>query len=171
MPAGEIRQLLEALTKEKVRFIVVGGVAVVLHGHPRLTVDLDLVIALDPENVRALLRALLPLGYRPRAPVPAERLADENERRRWSEEKNMQVFTLWSPSLPGTDVDVFIREPFPFDEMMRRSVGVTLGALTVAVGGIDDIVAMKRQAGRPVDADDIAALEEIARIEKEEGSA
>ena len=53
MPTGELERIFAALDASDARYLVVGGVAVVLHGHPRLTADLDLVIALDPANVRA----------------------------------------------------------------------------------------------------------------------
>jgi uncharacterized protein (DUF1330 family) len=69
---GEIERVLAALERAGVRYLVVGGVAVVLHGFLRTTADLDLVIQLDPANVRRALDALTDLGYQPRAPVPAE---------------------------------------------------------------------------------------------------
>ena len=69
---GDIERVLSALNTEGIRYLVVGGVAVVLHGHLRTTADLDLVIQLEPDNVRRAMRALTALGYAPRAPVQAE---------------------------------------------------------------------------------------------------
>ena len=73
MPAGDFERVFAALEARGVRYLVVGGVAVVLHGHPRFTADLDLVLALDPQNLASAIAALEGLGLRPRAPV---RLAD-----------------------------------------------------------------------------------------------
>ncbi|HEX2251636.1 MAG TPA: hypothetical protein VHQ65_00040 [Thermoanaerobaculia bacterium] len=65
--AGDIEQVLKALGRAEVRYLVVGGVAVVLHGYLRATADLDLLLALDEVNVRRAVSALEALGYRPRA--------------------------------------------------------------------------------------------------------
>jgi hypothetical protein len=75
MPSDHIGRILAALNEARVRYVVVGGVAVVLHGHLRFTADLDLVLALDRDNVLAALAALQGLGFRPRArPSPRSSL-------------------------------------------------------------------------------------------------
>lgn len=163
MPAGDLERVFAALEAERARYLVVGGVAVVLHGHPRFTADLDLVLDLRPDNVRAAMRALEGLGYRPRAPVPATAFADESTRRSWRLEKQMMVFSLWSPQLPATDVDLFIEEPFDFEVAFERAVHADLGSTTALVVGLDDLLQLKRGAGRPKDLEDVRALESIAR--------
>lgn len=163
MTHGSFEAIFAALNAAGARYLVVGGVAVVLHGHPRLTADLDLVVALDPENVHAALRALRDLGYAPRLPVAAEDLADPERRAEWVRTKHMTVFSLASPKHPATEVDLFVEEPFPFDEGHARATWVDLGALRVPVACIADLVAMKRRAGRPQDLEDVRRLEAIAR--------
>jgi len=158
---GELHQIFEALARERVRYLVVGGVAVVLHGHPRFTADLDLVIQLEPANARRAIDALGSLGYRSRVPVPAEQFADAEARRSWIEDKGLTVFALWSPELPGTGVDLFVEEPFDFEAAHARGVTVELGPVALVVASIDDLIAMKRAAGRGKDLEDIAALEAI----------
>lgn len=153
--------IFEAL--EGVRYLVVGGVAVVLHGHPRFTADLDLVVALEEANARAAMTALEGLGFRPRAPVSAQSFADASAREGWIRDKGLTVFSLWSPSWPGTEIDVFVAEPFAFDEAYARALRLTLDGVTVTVAGLDDLVLMKRRAGRPKDLADVAALEAIRR--------
>jgi len=150
-----------ALQAAHVRYIVVGGVAVVLHGSPRFTADLDLVVALEDENVRAALAALEGLGYRPRAPVPAQQFADPETRRSWIEDKGLTVFSLWSPEHPATEIDIFVEEPFPFDDAYARAVQADLGTSTVTVASVADLIALKRRAGRPKDLADISALEAL----------
>jgi hypothetical protein len=142
---------------------VVGGVAVVLHGHPRFTADLDLVLALDAVNVRAAIAALSELGYRPRAPVRAEDLADPDQRADWIRNKGMIVFSLASPAHPTTEVDLFVEEPFPFEAAYRRASWTDLGETRVPVASISDLVEMKRRAGRPQDLEDVRQLDAIAR--------
>jgi len=144
--------------------LVVGGVAVVLHGYPRFTADLDLVLDLTASNASTAVAALQTLGYRPRAPVRAEDFADEDIRASWREEKGLTVFSLWSPSYPGTEVDLFVEEPFDFGEAWSRRLDAVLdNGTTVHVVGIDDLRALKARVGRPKDVDDIAQLDAIAR--------
>jgi hypothetical protein len=145
-----------------VRYLVVGGVAVVLHGVPRFTADIDLVLALDRANVIAALEALAALDYRPRSPVPLRDFADPSLRREWIEAKGLTVFCLWSPKHPATEIDLFIEEPFPFDEVFARATWVDLGANSVTVASIADLVALKRQADRPKDREDIERLLALA---------
>ncbi|MEX0880604.1 MAG: hypothetical protein WEB59_07220 [Thermoanaerobaculia bacterium] len=169
--ARDIASILESLSDARVRYVVVGGVAVVLHGHLRLTADLDLVIALDRENVLAAVEALGALGYRPRPPVSARQFADPEIRSSWVREKGMTVFSLWSPAYPGTDVDLFAEEPLPFDALRKRARLAELYGVSVPIAGIPDLIAMKRTAGRPEDLQDIAALERIALSLKRDGPA
>lgn len=162
MGSREIASILKSLFDARVRYVVVGGVAVVLHGHLRLTADLDLVVELKRENVLAAIEALTSLGYRPRPPVPAKQFADPEIRSQWAHEKDMVVFSLWSPSYPGTDVDLFVNEPFPFDSFRERARITDLYGVPIPIAAIPDLIAMKRESGRPEDLADIAALERIA---------
>jgi hypothetical protein len=150
-----------ALEERKARYLVVGGVAVVLHGYPRLTADLDLIVALDRANVTAVMEALTSLGYRPRAPVAAIELADPTKRREWIQDKGLVVFSLWSPDHPATEIDVFVEEPFPFAPAFERATRVSLGSISVRVAAIPDLILLKERAGRPKDLDDIEKLREI----------
>jgi len=164
MASSSLETIFEALERANVRYLVVGGVAVVLHGHPRFTADLDLVLALDADNLRAALDAFEPLGYAPRAPVPAEDLADPAQREDWVRNKGMTVFSLVSPAHPATEVDLFVEEPFPFEEAHARALQIDLGDVRVWVASLDDLVAMKRRAGRFQDLEDVRNLEAIARM-------
>jgi hypothetical protein len=157
--AHPIEQVLEALERGGVRYLVVGGVAVVLHGHLRTTADLDLVVSLEAGNARRAVAALASLGFTPRAPVPAEQFADAAVRQGWIEEKGLTVFTLWSERQPGLEVDLFVSEPFDFEAAWSRRVTVQLDSTRATVAGLDDLLALKRSAGRPQDLADVAALE------------
>jgi len=167
MASGSFEAIFAALERASVRYLVVGGVAVVLHGHPRFTADLDLVIALDADNVRAALGALEPLGYAPRAPVAAEDLADPERRAEWVRTKGMTVFSLASPAHPATEVDLFVEEPFPFEEAYARALEVDLGGVRAWVASLGDLVAMKRRAARPQDLEDVRNLEAIERTRED----
>jgi hypothetical protein len=159
---SDLEEVLATLARSGASYLVVGGVAVVLHGHPRFTADLDLAVRLDRENVMRVLGALQQLDYRPRAPVAASDLAEPSRREEWEREKGMTVFSLWSPRFPATEVDIFVREPFDFDLAVSRAFHADLGDVTVSVASLADLILMKRAAGRPRDLEDVEALEAIA---------
>ena len=152
-----------ALNAAGARYVVVGGLATVLHGYARLTADIDMIVDLDPPELKKTLAAMASLGLRPRAPVDPLGFADEEVRRSWIEEKGMTVFSFWDPKVPMREVDLFVEHPIPFSELWERSDLVELDQTTVRIASILDLIALKRLAGRPEDLQDIEALEEIAR--------
>lgn len=150
-----------ALNTARVRYVVVGGVAVVLQGHPRMTVDLDLVVDLAADQARAAVAALTGLGLQPRLPVPAADFADPEKRRAWIEQRDLQVFSFFDPTEPMREVDVFATEPLPLDELLADATVVDIGGVPVPVASRAHLVTMKRLAARPQDLADVAALEEL----------
>ncbi len=155
--------MLAALNDAGARYLIVGGVAVVLHGRLRLTADLDLVVELEENNLSRALAALAGLGYNPRAPVPLEQFADPEIRQSWIRDKNMQVFSLWHPEHHGFEIDLFVSEPFDFEAAWKRRTVAALSRTDAPVASIADLIALKRAAGRPIDLEDVAALGEIQR--------
>lgn len=153
-----VLDVLRALHQAEVRAVVVGGVAVVLHGHPRLTADLDLVLDLDPGNVTAAIDVLEDLGLRPRLPVPARDFADPQTRARWQRERNLTVFALHDPTDPLREVDLLAESPVDFAELWEASHVVVVEGVPIRVAGIAHLIAMKKAAGRPQDLADIEAL-------------
>ena len=164
---GEIEKVLDVLNRAQVRYLVVGGVAVVLHGYLRTTADLDLIVQLERENVLRAMRALGEIQYRPRAPVSAEAFAEREVRARWIREKGLAVFSLWSPAHPTLEIDRFVTEPFEFDAVYARALRVPLKRTEVTVIGLEDLIALKRQVGRPRDEEDIAALESLRDAQRQ----
>ena len=65
MKLASVEAIARALDEARVRYLVVGGLAVIAHGYGRLTMDVDLVVQLEAGNVIAAFEALAKLGYRP----------------------------------------------------------------------------------------------------------
>lgn len=150
-----------ALTAADVRFVVVGGMAVVLSGHVRATVDLDVVVDLAPEPALRAMTALTGLGFRPRVPVAPADFADPALRLGWIEQKHMQVLSFYDPNHAAREVDVFVAYPLEFDSLVNAAVPTTVGGNVVLVASIEHLVHMKREAGRPQDLADVEALERL----------
>ena len=102
--------------------------------------------------------ALGGLGYRPIVPIQASQLADRATREGWVREKGMQVLQFWSDAHPETPVDVFVAEPFEFDEEYRRALVKPLGSLEVRFVSIPTLIKMKEAADRPQDRIDVEHL-------------
>ncbi len=94
--------------------------------------------------------------------------ADSQTRRSWIETKNLQVFSLWHEGLPGFEVDLFVEEPFDFDKAWERRVDMPLSGTSAHVVCLEDLLALKRAAGRPRDLDDVAVLESLSRADDDD---
>lgn len=161
--------IFDELNQGRVRYVVVGGLAVVLHGFARLTADVDIIVDLSPAEARKAVDALSRLGMRPRAPVDPAGFADPAIRESWIAEKGLAVFSFQDDANPLRSVDLFVRHPLPFEDLWARSVLVSLGRIHVRVAAIEDLIALKRKWGRPVDLTDIDALERIRRLKGHAG--
>jgi predicted nucleotidyltransferase len=159
MRRASVETLARALNDAGVQYLVVGGLAVIAHGYGRLTQDVDLVVRLDPESVRRAFQALEGLGYRPLVPVTAEGFADAGQRARWIAEKGMTVLNFHSARHPETRVDLFVTEPFDFQEEYRQALVEEMApGVPVRIVRLAALLRLKATAGRPQDMADIAEL-------------
>jgi len=147
----DLTELLAVLQRHDVNYTIIGGVAVQVHGHRRTTRDLDLIPEPARDNLRRLVAALGELDARPRelpgAGVPsAEQLATASV----------------VPPLTTRHGELHIFNDVPgaaaYEALRARALVIDLDGLELAIVGLADLIAMKRAAGRPQDARDIAAL-------------
>lgn len=153
--------IFETLNAAGVRYVVVGGLATVLHGYARLTADVDLAVDLAPEEATKMIRALTAKGYRPQVPVRPEEFANPAMRKMWLGEKNMRAFSLVDQTNPMRVVDLLLQPEVPFEELLAGSEEVLLNKTPVRIASIDHLISLKRQAGRPQDLADIEQLQAI----------
>lgn len=81
--------LIDAIDKAGIDYVVVGGLAVALHGYQRLTMDVDVAIAMTPDNVKRFIDCAKMAGWAPVAPIALDGLADPEQVERWYREKGM----------------------------------------------------------------------------------
>ena len=160
--------LFSKFEEEHIKYLVVGGLAVNLHGVPRMTADVDIAIAFDAGNVQALLGLLEKLGYKPRAPVDPALLGDPSARATWQTEKQMRAFSFLNHANPLEELDVMLDTPFDFMEAYKRRQVITAGSLNVSVASLDDLITTKQGTGRAQDDADIAALELVKKLKQGE---
>lgn len=155
-PKFDARLLFEVLARYQVEYIAIGGIAVQAHGGQRLTQDLDIAIATSTQNMERLAGALLDVDARILGPdgqwskeTPKAGLLGSSDQ--WhlvTEHGRLDVVTL--PAHLGR-----------FEDMRARAHDVPLADLTVPIANREDLLAMKRSAGRPQDLADVRLLEAL----------
>ncbi len=155
---------IRKLTEDKVPFVIVGGLAVVLHGHLRLTMDLDLAISLSDENIKSLVKSLTQAGFVPRLPISLNDFCDSQTRKDWINNKGMKALNLWIPPDPFSSLDIMIDIPIDFDTLLKDSQTMLLEEAEVKVASIDHLISLKEKAGRDTDKSDIIALRKIKEV-------
>ena len=162
MQVSSVISIVKSLNDAGVKYLIVGGLAVNAHGFARLTVDVDLVIGLEKENIITGLRVLNSIGYQPSIPVSAEEFANPENREAWRKDKGMLVLKMWSDENKRTPIDIFVYEPFSFSEELKSAkwdwISDNVQAPFVS---LNTLLAMKRDAKREKDLLDIAALQKL----------
>ena len=158
MKLASFAALVSALHQAGVRYLIAGGLAVNAHGYLRFTKDVDVVVQLVPGNIERAFAVLGDLGYRPLVPVTAAQFADAPTREKWIRDKGMQVLQFWSDVHRETPVDMFVHEPFEFENEYRRSLAKPLGRIEVRFVTIPTLIRMKQAADRQQDRIDIEYL-------------
>jgi hypothetical protein len=156
-------EILLALNRLKVKFVVCGGVAAVLHGVERMTVDLDIAIDFKPENVKKFIVAMKQLGLTPRAPVRPEVLLDKNMRDNLMKEKHAFVYTLLDINNPFRQVDVFLSDENSYATLIAKSELLKIGGQRIRVVSVKDLISMKQKVRprREKDGFDIKMLKKL----------
>ena len=153
--------LFSALHRHQVEYALIGGLAVALHGVERNTMDVDIVLALSPDNVDRFLQAAQELGLTPVLPVPIAVLRDTATLRDWHSRSHLQAFALRAPGIAGVTLDVLLFPPIAPQALHQRALTLDIAGVPVRVAAIDDLIALKQHAGRPLDLNDVAHLQHI----------
>ena len=154
--------LFRTLEDAGIRYVVVGGLAVLLHGVDRVTADVDLVVDLAPEEAAKAVAALTGAGMRAALPVDPGLLADPEIRRRWREDHGLLVLSFWDPENRRPTVDLFTEAPLDFLELWTSAQLMNISGYRIRVASREHLIQIKRQAGRPRDLEDVARLERLA---------
>lgn len=152
-----IHEVIEALDIYKVRYALIGGFAVALHGAVRATVDIDFVISLSEKSFAAAEKAMFSLGLRPRLPITAQDVF--LYRQEYIRNRNLIAWAFVHPSNAAQAVDFVII----FDVDKIKIVNKKLGNLNVKIASIRDLIQMKKKAGRPQDLEDAKSLEYLLK--------
>lgn len=156
-----IFDLIKLLAEKEIDFVLVGGLAVALQGYQRVTMDVDVVLAMDESNLERFIAAAREGGLRPTIPVPIESLARPELIEQWHREKGMLAFSLRGAEAQATVLDVLVKPVVPYADLRRDASMVALGASRVPVASIAHLIAMKTGTGRGKDQIDIDELTKL----------
>jgi hypothetical protein len=147
----DAQRIFAALARHGVDYVLVGGLAAQTHGNTRMTSDVDVIPAPEPENLERLADALNALEARVLNPGHEGLEIDA---------KMLPRATIWQLSTPHGGIDVLHDAPgaAPYAELRERALVISLDEARVAVAGRDDLIRMKLARGRPIDRADVAAL-------------
>jgi hypothetical protein len=148
-----------------VDFVVAGGVAAVLHGVERMTLDLDVAVSLDPLNLGRFLSALDQLRLVPRAPIPPDTILDAARVEDLVREKNALVFTFWNPQAPYRQIDMFLTPENSFDDLVVDAHALTIRGRTVRVASRRKLIEMKSRV-RPIREKDLSDIKALTQIDE-----
>lgn len=127
----DYRDMLQALSDEKVRFLLVGAYALAAHGYPRATMDIDIWVMPSPQNADAVLRALHRFG------APLHNLTKEDLR---NDE------TIFQIGVAPRRIDIITAASgLQFEDTYARSLSVNIEGIEVHIPLIDDLIAARGQ--------------------------
>lgn len=149
----DFRDLLRAFNEENVKYLIVGGYALIKYTEPRYTKDLDIWVSPEPENAERVFRALTGYG----APISDMSPADFS--------RAGYFFTI---GLPPNRIDIlFDLSGLQFESAWRRRVGATIGDIETNFISRTDLIINKEAVGRKQDLADVEKLR-IAAIRDRE---
>lgn len=160
-----LRDIIIGLADAQVDFVIAGGVACVLQGVERFTLDLDIAVNLTPKNLSRFLSVMKTQGLVPRVPVQPESLIDPEVRKMMIEEKNALVFTFIDLNDPRRHVDLFLRDDLSFDRLNAKVDKVSLDGREVKVTSVEKLLQIKQSIDPLRDKDilDIIALKRLLK--------
>lgn len=145
MFSQDFKEFIELLIKNKAEYLIVGGYAVGVHGHPRYTGDLDIWLNPSQQNAELILKSVNEFGF---------------------SSFNLTVSDFTKPGnviqlgYPPLRIDLLTAiDGVTFEECFQNMRQVTIGNLTVNFIGYNDLLRNKRESGRPKDIDDIENLQ------------
>lgn len=150
--------LFQAMNDAGIRYLVVGGIAVNLHGYRRFTGDVDVLMALEPENLEKMANLMKERGFVQRLPIDIRQLSDQEQVRLWLLEKGMTAYTFIDSRDPTSSIDILAGESLDFDSYDVDKLTVEAWNISIPVVSIDHLISMKKKANRGKDIEDLAAL-------------
>ena len=126
--------------------------------------DIDITVAMQPNNLYKLIACAESLNLKPVLPVPLSSLKNLPLLKQWHQEENLIAFALRTEEIAGVTLDILLFPPVDFGQMQQNMTQFAIGSTTVNVASIDDLILLKQAAGRAIDLSDIEHLNKIKSL-------
>lgn len=156
-------EILRDFQKNKVKYVLAGGIAFNLLGPMRATSDLDILVKMTDKNLEKIVKILKKHGYYVKQPIDPMDIANKKIREDWIKNKGMKAFNFYKGD-GWREVDIIIDSPIPFEKAIRTSIVIKAGNLKLPVISIDNLIKMKKSTGREKDKSDINILRKVKKI-------
>ena len=162
-----LKEMLVTLMDAGVEFVVGGGVACVLHGVERVTLDLDVAVQMNAPNLDRLIRAVEKLNLQPRVPVSLADIGDPDFVRSMVTEKGALVFSLVDFNDPLRHLDIFLSPALSFERLAKGATWFHIGDTKVRVASKELLIQIKNEITplRPKDVLDVQELSRLIEVE------
>jgi hypothetical protein len=152
----KIIKLFKNFSFYKIPYVIVGGMALVLHGIPRATLDIDIVIPAEKKILYKIIRLAKEINLN----CPQEEIL------LLSENVLIGQWLTFKDEMERELVDVFLEEKNKFDKLYRNSLLLKGKKINLRVASLSDLEKMKKKSGRKIDLADIALIQELKKIKK-----
>ena len=158
--------VFKQLNKFRIKYVVIGGIAVNLYGFARLTMDLDIIVDMKEKNLKKLLLVIKKIKYKPRLPEKEHELTNEEKRKEWHKQKKMFVFTFYNPKLSYEEIDILLIHPISFKKLFKdRKIIKPTKSIRIPVASLKHLIKLKKITKREKDLLDLSALKQIMKSE------
>lgn len=157
-------EILREFQKQKVKYVIVGGIAFNLLGGYRNTLDMDILVEMADKNLFKVVNILKKAGYHVKQPVDPIGIADKKIREDWINNKNMKAFNFYKGERSYEEVDIIIDSPVGFKEAIRDAVEVEVSGLNLKVISPRKFIKMKKASGRDKDLEDIEEMKVLMNL-------
>jgi hypothetical protein len=162
-----IFEFLKQLVTHKINFVICGGIACILQGCERTTLDLDINVNLTEKNIEKLITLLKKEKFITRIPEPIENFKYKENREKWIKDKNALVYTVFSKD-SLLQVDIFLYYPIDFKTLKNNSNIIEIDKIKFHISSKEDLIKAKKLITplRLKDKDDINTLERLLNDKK-----
>jgi len=154
-------EIFQEFNRENIKYIVCGGVALNLHGIPRMTYDIDILLKMDNRNIEKFLNLLKKWGFKPKVPVDIMDFVKNTNREKWIKGKHMKAFTLYNENWIISEFDILIDVPVDYKSAIKNITYVKVKNVKIPLISPRDLIKMKQKTGRKQDEADIRALKKL----------
>ena len=143
---------------KRVNYLIVGGIALNLHGVPRATFDLDILVSWDDENVQKIDNILKKLHFKSTAPISLSDLKSTEKREELSRKKHMFAINFYNIDDPLEEIDILIKGHAEFEKLFARKKVIKIDDFDIYLISLEDLIKLKKHSHRNKDKEDMKKL-------------